>query len=755
MKEKNKLNLVRILIVGALLLSVINVSYSVKAQEIIGDLQVLNRTAESDNYINVTSNETLIHLYTYPINIMNLSGSYIPYGRVTNFTQNETQLTLSWNNNSVSFIFYIINQSGYKQYLGNITPLESEDLGFSTTISDGRGSYHYYHNMTSVLENQPTKLGYQIITNNVSCYRRHKELVCGDQKIDFSESIDYQNLTVDINETNVEFSGFDLSFIDPQVILDQFDFWNSWGVWQNVNGCEPPNYDEQRENGGTGEIEVGVNDKTCGQEIHRSYFAYTLSDIDSSWIINSVSFEFYPDFIDYSWSSTTCDQLNFHELIYTDVGDWTPNTEAEASAIWNAIDNRAVYILDNNVNENTYNTELFSSQATTRLNSDVSNRYPFFIGFRHDVSSATQDCYIDIDNEVSINPPRLIVSYTVPDQTPPITSASATSPPGGAPYTFGSIANNNIQINLSCTDTGGNPPNPSGCAFTRYCLDTVNSCVPVTTYSFPLTAISEGTTYLRFFSVDNRNNIESTQNRSIIIERNYPVNVSVKINDEEIFSYEGVFQTTDTTNDFVQELNGALYNCTADAEGYCIIPITVSSTHAGAINITNINLYYDIEQYLWNISTFPELSTYRARLRSTDGYFNSNYSYSTDFTISSTLILPNDTNRFIIQNSSASDVAWLGDSGNIVLKGTCSISTNCVAPDGSLIIANSTDDSTAYIDLNGNLCLESGSCTDMAGSCNPTRDAFIIQNTTGYNMSYIDFNGNLCLTGGLYQNAVL
>ena len=48
MKEKNKLNLVRILIVGALLLSVINVSYSVKAQEIIGDLQVLNRTAESD-----------------------------------------------------------------------------------------------------------------------------------------------------------------------------------------------------------------------------------------------------------------------------------------------------------------------------------------------------------------------------------------------------------------------------------------------------------------------------------------------------------------------------------------------------------------------------------------------------------------------------------------------------------------------------------------------------------------------------------
>ena len=118
-------------------------------------------------------------------------------------------------------------------------------------------------------------------------------------------------------------------------------------------------------------------------------------------------------------------------------------------------------------------------------------------------------------------------------------------------------------------------------------------------------------------------------------------------------------------------------------------------------------------------------------------------------------IIPNDTNKFLIQNSSGYNVSWLGDSGNIVLKGTCSISSNCVAPSGSLVIGNSTDNSTAYFDLSGNLCLESGSCSDMASSCNPTRDAFIIQNTTGYNMSYIDFNGNLCLIGGLYQNAQL
>ena len=115
----------------------------------------------------------------------------------------------------------------------------------------------------------------------------------------------------------------------------------------------------------------------------------------------------------------------------------------------------------------------------------------------------------------------------------------------------------------------------------------------------------------------------------------------------------------------------------------------------------------------------------------------------------------NDTNKFLIQNSSAYTVAWLGDFGNIALMGTCSVSSNCVAPSGSLVFGNSTDNSTAYIDMSGNLCLESGSCSDGASSCNPTTDSFIMQNTTGYNMSYISFNGNLCLTGGLYENVAL
>lgn len=125
-----------------------------------------------------------------------------------------------------------------------------------------------------------------------------------------------------------------------------------------------------------------------------------------------------------------------------------------------------------------------------------------------------------------------------------------------------------------------------------------------------------------------------------------------------------------------------------------------------------------------------------------------------DYWTTSVVAPPNDTNRFLIQNSSSSTVAWLGDWGNIALKGTCSISSNCIAPTGSLVMGNFTDNSTAYISPAGDLCLESGSCSALAGSCNPSTDSFLIQNTTGYNMSYISSNGNLCYTGGLYQNVV-
>ena len=113
----------------------------------------------------------------------------------------------------------------------------------------------------------------------------------------------------------------------------------------------------------------------------------------------------------------------------------------------------------------------------------------------------------------------------------------------------------------------------------------------------------------------------------------------------------------------------------------------------------------------------------------------------------------NDTHKFTHKNSSGDAVAWLGNGGNIFLKGSCFSQTICTTNDGnSFIIANSTDSTTAFINSTGDLCIEKGDCSDLSASCDPPRDAFIVRNSSNNNMAYIDFDGDLCLTGTLYEN---
>ena len=93
--------------------------------------------------------------------------------------------------------------------------------------------------------------------------------------------------------------------------------------------------------------------------------------------------------------------------------------------------------------------------------------------------------------------------------------------------------------------------------------------------------------------------------------------------------------------------------------------------------------------------------------------------------------------------------------GGLLLNGTCTSSTNCIAPNNSMIFQNSVGQTTAYIDINGNLCLEGNlNCSNFnQTSCNPAEDALLIQYSIKNNVSYVDFDGNLCLTGGLFENA--
>lgn len=109
--------------------------------------------------------------------------------------------------------------------------------------------------------------------------------------------------------------------------------------------------------------------------------------------------------------------------------------------------------------------------------------------------------------------------------------------------------------------------------------------------------------------------------------------------------------------------------------------------------------------------------------------------------------------NFLIKNSNDKKVARLDSLGNIVLNGTCNYSATCTAPTDSFIFKSSTGNEVAHIDPNGNLCIETGDCSDQSSSCISSHDSFIIRDSSGKNVSYIDLtNGDLCLTGTLIQN---
>ncbi|MCK5043889.1 S8 family serine peptidase, partial [Candidatus Pacearchaeota archaeon] len=186
------------------------------------------------------------------------------------------------------------------------------------------------------------------------------------------------------------------------------------------------------------------------------------------------------------------------------------------------------------------------------------------------------------------------------------------------------------------------------------------------------------------------------------------------------------------------------FNVTLNEDGICryslnngITNITMSSTDNRNFTATNSSIGN---------------GAYLVNFYCQDGVGNMNNSEKVYFSVD----VPDDTHKFFHKNSSGSIVAWLGNLGNIVLKGKCYSGGNCDNPGAnSFIIRNSTNANVAYINSTGDMCITTGDCSDQSAVCNPTRDAFIIRNLSNYNMSYIDFDGDLCLTGRLYENSEL
>ena len=107
---------------------------------------------------------------------------------------------------------------------------------------------------------------------------------------------------------------------------------------------------------------------------------------------------------------------------------------------------------------------------------------------------------------------------------------------------------------------------------------------------------------------------------------------------------------------------------------------------------------------------------------------------------------------FAFRDVSGSNVASFYENGNIVLKGACKPSSICIPPSDSFsfVLQNTAGETVAYIDSNGNLCIESGACSDKSSSCNPSSsDPFVIKDKNNNNVAYIGNSGSLCLIGTL------
>ncbi len=99
-----------------------------------------------------------------------------------------------------------------------------------------------------------------------------------------------------------------------------------------------------------------------------------------------------------------------------------------------------------------------------------------------------------------------------------ILNKDTTSPVTDDDYSYnGGWYNQNAIINLNEQDSG------SGVDTTYYCIDDSDTCSPSQIYSDSVNISDEGTSYLRYYSIDNVGNIQETQSVEVKIEKNAPI----------------------------------------------------------------------------------------------------------------------------------------------------------------------------------------------------------------------------------------
>ena len=143
----------------------------------------------------------------------------------------------------------------------------------------------------------------------------------------------------------------------------------------------------------------------------------------------------------------------------------------------------------------------------------------------------------------------------------------------------------------------------------------------------------------------------------------------------------------------------------------------------------------------------------------TPGAYDEDHDGYSDVFVFNLRPVPEDPHKFYIKNNSGDPVAWFGNLGNLVLKGSLTPNTTPEASaNDEFRIQDSIGDDVAIIDTSsGDMDIEGTLKLDSEGNwVAPTDgdDNFRIKDSGGNDVAYISKTGDLYLKGQLYENAI-
>jgi len=127
--------------------------------------------------------------------------------------------------------------------------------------------------------------------------------------------------------------------------------------------------------------------------------------------------------------------------------------------------------------------------------------------------------------------PLKIIKVMPVTGSPPVTTLSAKTS-DGSNYTFGDVTAKKVTVTMVCNSALSN------CANTYYCVGTDNSCTPSTVYTSGGVEITlGGTSYIRYYSIDNEGRREATGSKTI--RYGTVTTLSAKTSDGSNYTFDG------------------------------------------------------------------------------------------------------------------------------------------------------------------------------------------------------------------------